>query len=629
MAAGLPERLHGVFGRGVVMDPVATPASLAELGRWFEIDPDLLAGLPEPARPQVEVTFEGSLNHVEGRMVFHYGPHKRAAGNDAAEVLEDHDGHKLLTSPALERLAEDALRQWGFDGPGKRGEFVLRDRQNILRFHAHGIHRLDPEWRVVKGERFAEFARDIVPIEPAIELRGSGEDWFAVEMEYKTADGKEVPREEIQRLLQTGRHDRELPGGKIAVLDPGLAEDVTQTIADCDPAQDEPGVFRIDQRQAAYLKQASADLGIATAGEWTREAGAPELGDLENVLRPYQREGVEWMWQLAELGMGGILADDMGLGKTLQTLAFLKARGGQSLVVCPSSLVHNWIAEAGKFVPDMKAVAITGPKRKEVLAASSEADLFVTSYALLRLDADAWRGRDLETVVLDEAQHIKNPKSQVAKAAFRLPGRNRFALTGTPVENSVQDLWSIMNFAMPGYLGDRGRFADRFEKPLAKGGSPDTRRRLARRLKPVVMRRLKQDVAPELPEKIEQVRYCELSPKQRKVYEQILTESRGMIFDAEGGRKRMLALTALLRLRQACCDLRLLNLPDLDPEKASIKMKELEELLLEAAAGGHRVLVFSQFVQMLQGLVPMLGEHGLTFCYLDGQTKNRGEVVAR
>ena len=197
------------------------------------------------------------------------------------------------------------------------------------------------------------------------------------------------------------------------------------------------------------------------------------------------------------------------------------------------------------------------------------------------------------------------------------------------MENSVRDLWSIMRFVMPGYLGGRKEFTERFEKPIMAGDAPDVQRRLAARLKPVVLRRLKQEVATDLPEKIEQIYYCDLTQEQRGVYESILRESQASILDAEGGRKRMLALTALLRLRQACCDLRLLNLPTVDPETASVKVEALEGLVEEAVAGGHRVLVFSQFVEMLQVLVPMLGERGIEFCYLDGQTRNRGEVVER
>jgi SNF2 family DNA or RNA helicase len=509
---------------------------------------------------------------------------------------------------------------------------VLREPQAILRFHGHGVGCLDPEWIVIRGERFSEFAKDIAPIKPVYRFSGRTEDWLEMELTYQAGDGTRITREEVQRLLDTGRSDHSLGGDRLAVLDPEQADQAMETLADCDPRQSAPGVFRMDARQAAYLRESVIELGLLAGEQRFRAEGggtALELWHLETVLRPYQREGVAWLGKLSELRMGGILADDMGLGKTVQTLAFLAAREGTALVVCPSSLVHNWLAEAGKFVPDLKAVAIEGPKRKEVLAAHPGADLLITSYALLRLDIDLYREREFEVVILDEAQHIKNPESQVSRAAFRLPGTHRFALTGTPIETSVKDLWSIMNFVMPGYLGERSQFVDRFEKPLARGDAPELQRRLARRLKPVVLRRLKEEVAEDLPEKIEQVRYCELSDSQRQVYNSILEESRGMIYDAEGGRKRMLALTALLRLRQACCDLRLLNLPGVDEEGGSVKMEELKGLLEEAVGGGHRVLVFSQFVQMLQGVVPVLMEKGFEFCYLDGQTRKRGEVVRR
>ncbi len=632
VAAGVPESLREIFGSGMVPAPVEVPALLTTLRQWFEISEDTIAGLPQSAVPQVEVSFEGSLNHLEGRMVFVYGKTRRRAGTMEVELLTMENGESVLASPDLERMAEDALRQWGFEGPGRRGEFVLREPQAILRFHAHGVGCLDPEWIVIRGERFSEFAKDIVPIKPVYRFSGRTEDWLEMELTYQAGDGTRITREEVQRLLDTGRSDHSLGGDRLAVLDPEQADQAMETLADCDPRQSAPGVFRMDARQAAYLRESVIELGLLAGEQRFRAEGggtALELGHLETVLRPYQREGVAWLGKLSELRMGGILADDMGLGKTVQTLAFLAAREGTALVVCPSSLVHNWLAEAGKFVPDLKAVAIEGPKRKEVLAAHPGADLLITSYALLRLDIDLYREREFEVVILDEAQHIKNPESQVSRAAFRLPGTHRFALTGTPIENSVKDLWSIMNFVMPGYLGERSQFVDRFEKPLARGDAPELQRRLARRLKPVVLRRLKEEVAKDLPEKIEQVRYCELSDSQRQVYNSILEESRGMIYDAEGGRRRMLALTALLRLRQACCDLRLLNLPGVDEEGGSVKMEELKGLLEEAVAGGHRVLVFSQFVQMLQGVVPVLMEKGFEFCYLDGQTRKRGEVVRR
>ena len=631
VALGLPESLRGVLDAGLRLDPVESFPLVSALGNWFDIEQSVPASLPQQGSPDVEVIFDGSFNHLEGRMTFIYGPNRRLAGQVEGALLEMGE-EQVLASIALEKLAEDALRQWGFEGPSRGGKFVMRNPEEILRFFAHGLHRLDSDWIVIKGDRFSEFAKDVVPVRPVYNLTGSGENWMEVEIDYDTGDGGSIQREEIQRLLRTGQSSCSLGGNRKAVMDPDQLDDAMESIADCDPQQVVPGVFRVDAVQAAYLQHSAGDLGLPAADQLhpSEENGsALHLGSLKPVLRPYQREGVEWLWKLSEMRMGGVLADDMGLGKTLQSLAFIVARGGPSLVVCPSSLVQNWLEESAKFAPELEAVAIEGPARAETLEKSSAADLLVTSYALLRLDIDLYRERNFKVVILDEAQNIKNPEAQVSRAAFQLKAEHRFALTGTPMENSVTDLWSIMNFVLPGYLGDRSRFADRFEKPLARGNEPRLQRRLSRRLRPVVLRRLKEQVAKDLPQKIEQVRYCELSKTQREVYQSLLEEGRRMIAGSEGGQRRMLALTALLRLRQACCDLRLLNLPDVDEQNGSVKMQELSGLLDEAVEGGHRVLVFSQFVQMLQGIVPVLADRGFEFCYLDGQTRNRGDVVRR
>ncbi|MEC9055492.1 MAG: SNF2-related protein, partial [Verrucomicrobiota bacterium] len=342
----------------------------------------------QAAMPEVEVVFEGSLNHVEGRMAFLYGDNRRPAGVKEGALFRIDNEESVLASPDQERLAEDALRQWGFEGPGKKGEFLLRDSQAILRFHAHGLQSLDPEWTVVRGERFSEFAREIVPIKPVFEVSGASENWLVVELNYEAGDGTRLRREEVQRLLNTGRADRALGGGRVAVLDPGQIDEVSETLGDCDPRQALPGVFRVDATQAAYLRQSAMDLGLPGGEQMPgleKDEGGLDLGPLGAVLRPYQKEGVQWLWRLAGLQMGGILADDMGLGKTLQALAFLAVRGGPSLVVCPSSLIDNWMEEAGRFVPDLEVVAIEGPKRMEVLAENPGADLLVTSYALLRI----------------------------------------------------------------------------------------------------------------------------------------------------------------------------------------------------------------------------------------------------
>lgn len=407
--------------------------------------------------------------------------------------------------------------------------------------------------------------------------------------------------------------------GKIAVIDSDFIQEVQETIADSEARVDSSGVFEVDARQAEFLKASARDFGMVLEEEEQIEL------DLPDYLRPYQADGVRWMWKLAELGMGGILADDMGLGKTLQTLTFIEKRGGKALVVCPSSLVSNWAAEAQKWTPSLSIAEHVGPKRGGI----PKADLVITSFAILRIDAEKFHAREFDIAVLDEAQQVKNPDAQISKAVFKLNAIHRFALSGTPVENSLQDLWSIMNFALPNYLGPRKVFADRFEKPLRKGGDPALARRLSRKLRPVLLRRLKTEVAKDLPDRIEQVRYCDLTKKQAGVYHSLLQESRAQVEQADDGKKRIVALTALLRLRQACCDLRLLPGMQVGDKDAGIKLDELASLLEEAIRGGHRVLVFSQFVQLLQGVVPMLLENKWDYCYLDGQTKKRAEVVDR
>jgi len=623
VAPGLPEGLRSVLEGGWVFDAASGPAALAGLGRWFEVPEEVAGQLPRVGRPTVVLRLAGSLNHLEAELGFRYGGVERRGGEAALVEGEE----LLLTDPAAEMAAERWVQEWGFRGPDGKGKYVLKEKTGILRFHAFGVRRVAEDWEVETDFRFAHAAKQVVPIEAQFEFRGSGEDWFEMGVGYRAGAG-EVSAEEVRRILQGGTGHKQLKGGLLGVVDEGEQEDLADILSDCDSAQAQAGVFRMDRRQAAYLREVVASGAVAAKGTvpWGEREEEVELGTLEGVLRPYQREGLAWMVRLAGLGMGGILADDMGLGKTVQTLGMLQVLGGQSLVVCPSSLVQNWVAEAGKFVPGLKAVAIEGPQRAAVLAANGDADLLVTSYALLRQDAAVWQEREFKVVVLDEAQQIKNADAQVSKAACRLRSAHRFALTGTPLENSVRDLWSIMNFVSPGYLGGRKEFDERFAKPLAEDVGGPVQRRLAMRLKPVLLRRLKQEVAKDLPEKIEQVVYCDLNKKQRSMYEALLKAGRESIDDAEGERKRMIALTALLRLRQTCCDLRLLN-PE--AEDGSVKLERIEQLVAEAVEGGHRVLVFSQFVQMLQVLVPMLGERGWNFCYLDGATKNRSEVVRR
>jgi SNF2 family DNA or RNA helicase len=258
--------------------------------------------------------------------------------------------------------------------------------------------------------------------------------------------------------------------------------------------------------------------------------------------------------------------------------------------------------------------------------------MVITSYALLRRDIEHYQGVEFAAVILDEAQHIKNPDSQNAQSAFSLKGQRRIALTGTPIENSLSDIWSLMNFLMPGYLGSRVEFRERFQQPISSDPRGPQHQRLIRRLKPCILRRLKRDVVSELPNKIEHVAYCELTAHQRGIYYQLVDATRSQWAEwasaKNQGKARMLMLTALLRLRQACCDSRLLNLADAEDQRdTSGKLILLEELLNEALDGGHRVLVFSQFASMLRILRDTLNSLQIAHRYLDGQTKDRAREV--
>ena len=248
-------------------------------------------------------------------------------------------------------------------------------------------------------------------------------------------------------------------------------------------------------------------------------------------------------------------------------------------------------------------LALHGPDRHALFAEIAGSDLIITSYALLRRDAERYRGLEFDTMVLDEAQHIKNRQTQNAQAVKSVRSKHRLVLTGTPLENSVLDLWSIFDFLMPGYLGSAKDFRERYELPIVKEKNAEAQQRLARRLRPFLLRRLKQEVATDLPAKLEQVSFCELTSDQRSVYQQVIEASRKEVLEAVGAqglaKSRMVVLTALLRLRQVCCDLRLLKLENVNPANASGKLDLFSELLEEVVDGGHRVLVFSQFTTML------------------------------
>lgn len=610
----------------------------------------------EPQAPRFLLELKGGLAQLGALLQCAYGQRIMSVGVTAS------DENIWLPDPAVptrystrdlnaERAALARLQRSGFSGPDGQGRMQLPGQNAVLNFFAREFAKLQREWSVTFDEHLENRTlKNIERVEPQFQITSSGVQWFDLGVVFASTGGETLSATDIQRLILSGQSHTRLKNGKMAVIDTGAVEELQEVLLDCAPQQNAQG-YRISSQQAGFLESAlrqHTDWKVQAPTAWRERAAkqsgeakleCPPLGDLEQVLRPYQKQGVAWLHFLRENGFGGILADEMGLGKTLQTLAFLRfIRQAQSvtapaLIVCPTSLVFNWVAEAKKFTPDLKVLALHGPERHARFDQIATNDIIVTSYALIRRDAERYRELEFDTVTLDEAQHIKNRQTQNAQAVKAVKARHRIVLTGTPLENSVLDLWSIFDFLMPGYLGTAKDFRERYELPIAKEKNAAAQTRLARRLRPFMLRRLKKEVASDLPAKLEQVSFCELTPDQRSVYQQVIEASRKEVLEAVGAKgiakSRMVVLTALLRLRQVCCDLRLLKLDNVNPANASGKLEMFGELLEEVIDGGHRLLVFSQFVGMLTLLKEKLVAEGIEFCYLDGSTTNRAEVVER
>ncbi len=612
----------------------------------------------EPQAPRFLLALEGGLAQLGALLQCAYGPRIMTVGVTApAESVWLPDPAVATRYSTRDFAAESAalarLQRSGFAGPDAQGRLRLTGQNAVLNFFAREFPKLQRDWSVTLEERLERSAaQNIERVQPQFHIT-SGVQWFDLGVVFAAGGGETFAAADIQRLLLSGQSHTRLKNGKWGVLDTGAVEELQEVLLDCAPRQHEQG-YRISNTQAAFLEatlRQHADWAVQAPPAWrdraARQSGeaklaCPPLGALEQVLRPYQKHGVAWLHFLRENGFGGILADEMGLGKTLQTLAFLStlrtplfnpqsAIRNPHLIICPTSLVFNWVAEARKFTPELKLLALHGPDRHARFEQIAASDIVLTSYALIRRDAERYRGLEFDTLVLDEAQHIKNRQTQNAQAVKAVAAQRRIVLTGTPMENSVLDLWSIFDFLMPGYLGTAQDFRERYELPITREKDAGAQTRLARRLRPFLLRRLKKEVAADLPAKLEQVSFCELTAEQRGVYQQVIEASRKGVLEAAGvagdAKSRMLVLSALLRLRQVCCDLRLLKLDGVNPANASGKVDLFGELLEEVMDGGHRALVFSQFVSMLSLLKERLDGEGIEYCYLDGSTTDREAVV--
>jgi len=496
----------------------------------------------------------------------------------------------------------------------------------------------------------------------SVEVReGTGRDWFGLELGV-TVNGERISLLPVLvSLLRTGGAPAgegaddgplfvPLEGGGHLALPADRVRPILQALYELYGLNGmaDDGTLRVAPQHAAEL----ADFEAATAAAGLRWMGAEQLRavgqtlrDLTAIpeaavpagfcgsLRPYQHAGFNWLQFLRGAGLGGILADDMGLGKTVQALAHIAAEkeAGRldrpALIVAPTSLMANWRREAERFAPQLRVLTLHGSDRRGRFAAVPEHDLVLTTYALLPRDKDALLERDWHLLVLDEAQMIKNPQAQAAQIVQQLSARHRLCLTGTPLENNLGELWSLFHFLMPGFLGDAKRFGRVFRRPIERDRDDDARARLARRVAPFLLRRTKDRVAAELPPKTEMVEHIELDGPQRDLYESIRLSMHDKVRRevARKGlaRSHITILDALLKLRQVCCDPRLLKLAAAAKVRQSAKLDRLMEMVPELVAEGRRILLFSQFTSMLGLIEEALGRHRLGYVKLTGQTRDR------
>ncbi|MST32352.1 helicase SNF2, partial [Acidimicrobiaceae bacterium USS-CC1] len=542
-------------------------------------------------------------------------------------VVGTHRGLELLPEAHLEQMA--AVR------------FVTEVLPDL-----EEIDGLRVEWR---GEP-AEY-REVhdAPVVSFAGEEGPSGDWFDLQVEVEVG-GEKVPFEELFRALAGEETHLLLPSGRYFSLDRPELRQLAELIAEARSLQDAPrDGIRLGRFQASLWEELLA-LGTvaAQAGAWADAVAAlasagddedrPLPAGLDATLRPYQETGFQWLASRYEHRLGGILADDMGLGKTLQALALVcHAReefGAEHpfLVVAPTSVVGNWVTEAARFAPGLPCVAITETQRRRGTAladAVAGAALVVTSYTLFRLEFDDYDALGWSGLLLDEAQFAKNPASHNYQRARRLAAPFKLAMTGTPLENSLTELWALTSITAPGLFSRPDRFAETYRVPIERHHDEERLDQLRRRIKPVMLRRTKEQVAADLPDKQEQVLELDLHPRHRKLYQTWLARERqkilGLLGDIDGNRFEI--FRSLTLLRQAALDVSLV-----DASHAGVpatKLDALDEMLTDVVADGHRVLVFSQFTRFLTAARRRVEAAGIDYCYLDGKTTRRAEVIRR
>lgn len=610
--------------------------NLKYISKEINIDKTLESKLyEEPLR--IMVYLDKNDEGITCDIIFKYGETELNPFNEK----DDEPYNKVLVrdiNSELQLLA--ILEANGFEKT--KLNYILKDEEALVEFLTEGINKLQELGEVYYSDAFKNM-RIYTSSNIKSSIRLNEEDLLEFTFNIEGVDRSEL-KDILEALRQKRKYHKLKKGGFVALQSKEL-KDMGNMLEylDVKDSELEEDKILLAKYNALYVDQAlsGSSLALIERNKRFRELvnNIKEVKDLDfnvpehlqSIMRGYQKFGFKWLKTLASCGFGGILADEMGLGKTLQTIAFIESevienKGNKkpSLVVAPSSLVYNWKSEVEKFSKDLKILVISGSKdeREEKRKEIEEADLVITSYPLIRRDIEEYKQISFRYCILDEAQQIKNPTSINAQSVKEIKAEGYFALTGTPIENSLTELWSIFDFIMPGYLLNHNKFLRKYETPIVKNKDEKALEELNKHVKPFILRRLKKDVIKELPPKIEQKLIVEMTEEQKKLYAAYIAEAKSEIDseirDKGFNKSKFKILSTLTRLRQICCDPSTF-VENYDGESG--KLEALDDLLEDSINEGHRILLFSQFTTVLKNIAKRLEKNNISYLYLDGQTK--------
>ncbi len=578
-------------------------------------------------RPSFTAYFDAANNGIAVTVIAHYGTVSVRIGME-----EDASDSKIIVR---DKNAENEILSYLSDFTLNNGSFLLNDDEKLFSFLKYSLPLLAQLAETVFSDAFKALEiSDTINISARISY---SEDIDLLEADFNT----DLSIDEIYGILASVKLREKFyrrSDGSFISLDDNDKKYIFDLLEQLEfsPSDLKNGRKALPKYHSLYLNALDGVKKEKSFLNYIEEIKKIEPvipTHLNDVLRFYQKDGIKWIKQLSELGFGGILADDMGLGKTLQILAFIDGERPKApaLVVAPSALTYNWYNESCRFTPDLKVLIIDGNReeRERLIEKIDEYDLIITSYPILRRDISLYSKIDFSYCIIDEAQYIKNPKTANARSVKRIKASRRFALTGTPIENSLSELWSIFDFIINGYLYDLRTFRNVYEIPVSKEGNAQKSRDLRAKIKPFILRRMKAEVLAELPEKMEYTVYADLTGEQRKMYSSYLALAKNRaiaLLNEKNG--KMQILTLLMRLRQICCH------PSLFDENYTFdsgKLKLLIELAENAVDSGHRLLIFSQYTSMLEIIRSELGKKNIRCFYLDGKTPSyeRSEMADR